>query len=141
MFAILSNIVSLTSKNVNIKLPDVLMKELIIKQEYKMNIHIHKSYKNHSRVNFIILEMIILVRYVNSNYYHNSANCEKSVKLGTTNKQYVTVKNKGRPKLGLHWGLGRSPKSIMADFFFRTCPSNTSLDGKFYADLTKVARS
>ena len=54
---------------------------------------------------------------LSSNYHRNSAKCEKSVKLGKTNKQYVTVKNKGRPKLSLLWGLGRSPKSIMADFY------------------------
>ena len=30
--------------------------------------------------------------------YNNSANCEKSVKLYTTNKQHVTVKNRGRAK-------------------------------------------
>ena len=57
-----------------------------------------------------------IVRYVTSNYHYYSAKCEKSVKLSTTNKQYVTVKNKGRPKLGLLWRMGRSPKSIMADF-------------------------
>ena len=39
----------------------------------------------------------LVVRYVSSNYHHNSAKCDKSVKRGTTNKQYFTVKNKSRP--------------------------------------------
>ena len=62
-----------------------------------------------------VFKIIVIARYVSSNYHHDSANCEKSVKLCTTNKQYITVKNKGTPKLGLLWGLGRSPKSIMVD--------------------------
>ena len=56
------------------------------------------------------------------------------MKLDTTNRQYVTVKNKVRPKLGLPWGLGRSPKSIMAGF--RTWSSYILLDGKFSAHST-----
>ena len=59
----------------------------------------------------------MLVRYVSSNYHHDSAKCEKSIKLGTTAKQYVTVKNEGKPKLGLLWVLGSSPKSTMVDFY------------------------
>ena len=55
-------------------------------------------------------------QYLCSNYHHDSAKYEKQVKLGSTNKQYVTVKGKVRLKLGLLWELGRSPKSTMVDF-------------------------
>ena len=79
-------------------------------------------------------------QYVCSNYHHDSAKYEKQVRLGSTNKQYVTVKGKVRLKLGLLWELGRSPKSTMVDFswpvvniFFQNMV-NLSLDDKFHAD-------
>lgn len=73
----------------------------------------------------------VLVRHVSSTYHDDSAKFEKNMKLDTTNRQYVTVKNEVRPKLGLLWGLGRSPKSTMAGF--RTWSSYILLDGKFSA--------
>ena len=68
-------------------------------------------------LNIFIRGMInLLVRYLSSNYHHNSSKRENSVKLGKTNKQYVTVRNTGTPKLGLLRGLGRNPNPIKADF-------------------------
>ena len=42
--------------------------------------------RNHQR-SFRDSKLGRVVRYVSSNYHHNSAKCEKSLKLGTTNKQ------------------------------------------------------
>ena len=78
-----------------------------------------------------------MVRYVSSNYHHHSGECEKRVKLGTTNKQYVTVKNEGGSKLCLLWGTGLV-KNLVKNIFCRTCPSYILLDGKFYADSTLI---
>ena len=58
----------------------------------------------------------VIVRYASSIYLHNSVKREKSVKLSTANKQYVTVKIKGSTKLGLPWRLGRNSKSVITDF-------------------------